>query len=137
MAVNIHLSFPSGLSTEPIVCNLTRLFDLDFNITKAQISSKREGFLILELLGSAVNCEKGITYLKERGVQVMPVAQRIFHNETQCMQCGECTAMCATKALYMGPDRKLMFDKEKCTVCEICTKICPVHALMADIETEE
>ena len=50
MGTNIHLRFPAGISTEPVVCNLTRLFDLDFNITTAQISERREGFLILELL---------------------------------------------------------------------------------------
>lgn len=55
MGTNIHLRFPAGISTEPVVCNLTRLFDLDFNITTAQISERREGFLILELLGSPEN----------------------------------------------------------------------------------
>lgn len=137
MGVNIHLSFPSGISTEAIVCKLTRLFDLDFNITKAQISSKREGFLILELLGTPENCEKGIAYLKERGVAAVPVAQRIFHKEDSCIQCGMCTAICPTKALFMDANRRLAFDKEKCTVCELCTRVCPVHALVADSETEE
>ena len=58
MGTNIHLRFPSGISTEPVVCNLVRLFDLDFNITTAQISARREGFLILELLGSAEQCAR-------------------------------------------------------------------------------
>ena len=60
MGTNIHLRFPAGISTEPVVCNLTRLFDLDFNITTAQISERREGFLILELLGSPENRRRAV-----------------------------------------------------------------------------
>ena len=29
---NVHLTFPPAISGAPLVCNLTRLFDLDFNI---------------------------------------------------------------------------------------------------------
>ena len=29
---NVHLTFPPTISGAPLVCNLTRLFDLDFNI---------------------------------------------------------------------------------------------------------
>lgn len=66
MGTNIHLRFPAGISTEPVVCNLTRLFDLDFNITTAQISERREGFLILELLGSPGKPPQG------RGISAEP-----------------------------------------------------------------
>ena len=30
---NVHLTFPPTISGAPLVCNLTRLFDLDFNIS--------------------------------------------------------------------------------------------------------
>ena len=33
---NVHLTFPPTISGAPLVCNLTRLFDLDFNISTAQ-----------------------------------------------------------------------------------------------------
>ena len=35
---NVHLTFPPAISGAPLVCNLTRLFDLDFNISTAQIT---------------------------------------------------------------------------------------------------
>lgn len=129
MSTNIHLQFPDCISNEPVVCNLTRLFDLDFNITQAQISARREGYLILELLGSKENCQRAVDYLRQRGVVVTPVAQRIWHDEERCMQCGMCTALCPSKALSMGPDRRLVFDKERCITCALCTKVCPVNAL--------
>ena len=46
---NVHLTFPPTISGAPLVCNLTRLFDLDFNISTAQITPRQEGFLTLEL----------------------------------------------------------------------------------------
>lgn len=81
-----------------MVCNLTRLFDLDFNISTAQITPRQEGFLTLELSGSRDACDKGIGYLREKGVLVSPVAQRIWHNEDKCMQCGMCTALCPSSS---------------------------------------
>lgn len=41
---NVHLTFPPAISGAPLVCNLTRLFDLDFNISTAQITPRQEGF---------------------------------------------------------------------------------------------
>lgn len=135
MGYNIHLRFPAGISTQPVVCNLTRKFDLDFNISKAQISSGREGYLILEILGNKEQLDEAKKYLEQQGVLVSDVAQRITRNEKSCVECGECTAICPTAALYMDKERRLAFDVEKCVVCMRCIKICPVHAIKADIET--
>ncbi len=134
---NVHLTFPPSVSGSPLVCNLTRLFDLDFNISTAQITPRQEGFLTLELSGSREACDKGIAYLREKGVRVSPVAQRIWHDENACMQCGMCTALCPTGALTVDvATRLLAFDKEKCTVCARCIRICPVGAMQMDAPEE-
>jgi len=120
---NVHLTFPPTISGAPLVCNLTRLFDLDFNISTAQITPRQEGFLTLDL--------------REKGVLVSPVAQRIWHNEDKCMQCGMCTALCPSSALTVDiKTRLLAFDKEKCTVCARCIRICPVGAMQMDAPEE-
>ena len=67
MGYNIYLRFSEKISTEPIVCNLTRKFDIDFNISKAQISSGREGYLILELLCSKEKAKKDAAAKKDGG----------------------------------------------------------------------
>ena len=134
---NVHLTFPPTISGAPLVCNLTRLFDLDFNISTAQITPRQEGFLTLELSGSRDACDKGIGYMREKGVLVSPVAQRIWHNEDKCMQCGMCTALCPSSALTVDiKTRLLAFDKEKCTVCARCIRICPVGAMQMDAPEE-
>lgn len=110
---NVHLTFPPTISGAPLVCNLTRLFDLDFNISTAQITPRQEGFLTLELSGSRDACDKGIGYLREKGVLVSPVAQRIWHNEDKCMQCGMCTALCPSSALTVDIKRAFLHSTRK------------------------
>lgn len=67
-------------------------------------------------------------------MEVTPVAQRIRRDESECVECGVCTAICPTAALHMDDDRRLVFDKERCTVCTLCTRVCPVQALQVDSE---
>ncbi|MGX7948427.1 NIL domain-containing protein [Oleidesulfovibrio alaskensis] len=132
---NIHLTFPPQVSKEPVVCNLTRLFDLTFNILKAQIPPRKEGYLTLELVGSQENCGKAIAYLKEHEIAVSPVDQRISRDEDSCMHCGMCTAICPVDALHMDwVARTVTFDTERCTACGLCTKVCPVRAMHVEVE---
>lgn len=132
--VNVQLRFPPDLSGEPLVCQLPRLFDVDFAILRAQITPRQEGFLTLSLLGSDEACARGIAFLREHDVLVIPVAQRIWHDESRCMQCGMCTSLCPTTALVMNVDtRLLVFSKECCTACGRCTRVCPVQALQMDV----
>lgn len=133
MGYTIHLRFPENISTKPIVCNLTRKFDLDFNISKAQISSNREGYLILELLCSKEQANQAKKYLEEQGIHVSDLAQSIIRDEKICIECGACTAICPTAALFMDKNRHLAFDADKCVVCTRCIKLCPVNAIKADI----
>ena len=133
MGYNIHLRFPENISTEPIVCNLTRKFDLDFNISKAQISSGREGYLILELLCSKEQANQAKKYLEEQGIHVSDLAQSIIRDEKICIECGACTAICPTAALYMDKNRHFAFVFDQFVVCTRCIKLFPVNAIKADI----
>ncbi len=96
MGTNIHLRFPSGISTEPVVCNLTRLFDLDFNITTAQISERREGFLILELLGGPENCRKTTS-----GAGAWRLL--LWRSESAGMKADVWSAACAPRSVLLLP----------------------------------
>ncbi|GFM38356.1 NIL domain-containing protein [Desulfovibrio psychrotolerans] len=132
---NIHLTFPPDVSGNPVVCNLTRLYDLSFNILKAQITPRKEGYMTLELIGSEENYRKGVEYLADNGIRVAPVAQRISRDEESCMHCGMCTAICPNSSLCMDREmRVVLFDKERCTACGMCVRICPVNAM--SVETE-
>ncbi|CAM2061230.1 L-aspartate semialdehyde sulfurtransferase ferredoxin [Desulfovibrionales bacterium] len=131
----IILTFPPKISSKPIVCNLIRLFDLTFNILKAQITPRKEGYMTIELSGITENYNNGINYLKEHGIGISSAAQNISRNDESCMQCGMCTAICPSDTLTIDwLTRKVLFDKDRCTACGLCTRICPVRAMQIELE---
>ena len=126
----VYLTFPPETSGKPLVCDLARDFQLRFSILKAQITPRHEGQMTIEITGGAEAFERGVNYLKEHGVGVVPAAQRISRDEASCIHCGMCTALCPTKALHIDPDSRLvLFDAETCSTCGMCTKVCPVKAM--------
>lgn len=131
----VYLTFPPESSKKPVVCNLVRLHDLCFNILKAQITPRQEGQMTIEISGIPEAYEQGMEYLRENGVTVVPVAQRISRDEDSCIHCGMCTALCTTGALRVDPlSRKVVFDTEICSACGLCAKVCPVKAMEAQFE---
>ena len=124
------LRFPPEVTDKPLICNLSRKHDLSFNILKAKILPGLEGLMVLELTGHKKHVREGIRYLKDLGVSVKSVEQEIRRNDDICYQCGACTGICPSHALYM--DRKTMeviFDPKECTGCELCVAVCPVRAM--------
>jgi ferredoxin len=134
----VYLSFPPDVSNRPVVCNLALLFNLSFNILKADISPRHEGSLTLELTGREVDFHKGISYLKQNGVKITPASQKIFRDEELCMHCGLCTSLCPTKALSVNLENRIVeFDVEKCSACGMCTRVCPVRAMIVDMNEND
>jgi L-aspartate semialdehyde sulfurtransferase ferredoxin len=126
----VYLTFPTEASNKPLVCDLARLYQLSFSILKAQITPRQEGQMTIEIAGSKEAYEQGVAYLKEHGIGVAPVAQRISRDEQSCIHCGVCTALCPTKALMLNLETRLVeFDSEACSACGMCTKVCPVKAM--------
>lgn len=131
----VYLTFPPDASRRPHISNLTRLFDLSFNILKAKITPRQEGYMTVEITGSREAYDKGVNYLKEQGVTITPAAQRISRDEDSCTDCGLCMSLCPTGALYLErPSRRIRFDVEKCTACGLCTRVCPVNAMHIQLE---
>ena len=134
----VYLSFPPEASGRPVVCNLARLFDLSFNILKADISPRHEGTLTLEITGREENYRKGLSYLKENGVKLTPASQKVSRDEEVCMHCGLCTSLCRTKALFVDTATRLVvFDVDKCSACGMCTRVCPVRAMIVDMNEND
>jgi len=117
-------------SDKPIVCSLAKDYNLTFNILKAQILPRREGLLVLDLVGSKKNFEKGINYLKDQGLRVEPLSKSVTQNTERCVHCGACLAFCSTNALSLDRETmKIVFDPEKCSGCGICVTACPARAM--------
>ncbi len=126
----LSLRFPKKIVNEPIAVNLVKKFDLSFNILKATIYPRKEGFMVLQLSGHRKNFQRGVRYLKGLGIKVESIGQDIKRDEEMCFQCGACTAVCPTGALYIKrPEMEVIFDTDKCSACELCVSACPARAM--------
>jgi L-aspartate semialdehyde sulfurtransferase ferredoxin len=124
------LHFSTDIVDQPIIYRLVKDFDLEFNLLKATIYPRQEGIIVLELRGHPTNFKDGVKYLKDSGVKVQRVAHEVKRNEDQCYQCGTCTAVCPTGALYVKrPEMEIVFDPDKCSACELCCPVCPARAM--------
>ncbi|MYL82130.1 4Fe-4S dicluster domain-containing protein [Desulfovibrio aerotolerans] len=126
----VYLTFPPEASGKPLVCDLSRVHGLAFSILQARITPRHEGQMTIEITGPRDAYERGIAYLKDHDIGVVPVAQRISRDDDSCIHCGMCTALCPTKALSLNIETRLVeFDDETCSACGMCTKVCPVKAM--------
>lgn len=132
------LRFPKDTSDQPFIYRLVKEYDIEFNILKANILLQREGIMIIELKGSSkANVVDGLDYLKGMGVKIERLATRIRRDDKNCFQCGACTGVCSSGALYIQrPAMAVIFDAEKCTGCSLCVPICPVRAMEVSLNDD-
>ena len=125
------LHFPGYLVDQPVIFRLVKDFNLEFNILRASVDTE-EGLMILEIKGEEEDFERGLSYLRERGVKVQPLSQGVIFNEEKCTHCGICTIICPSGALEMDRESfKVSFKEEKCLACSLCIKTCPARAMEA------
>lgn len=130
VAKRIVLHFPRRLVDQPIVCQLVKEYNLEFNILKASITPDDEGLMVLELRGKQADFDKGIGYLAKTGLEIQPLSQNVLRNEERCTHCGACIAICPADAFELDPVTRLVnFRDEKCLVCGICLTACPPRAM--------
>ena len=126
----LKLRFPVTEVQKPLVSNLARQYDLEFNILNAGILPRKEGFMVLEISGSRKNFKEGVEYLKNQGVGVQNASREIKRIEKKCTHCGACTAVCPTGALSIKrPAMEVIFDQQRCSICELCVSACPPRAM--------
>jgi ferredoxin len=124
------LRFPKTAVQKPIVCCLTKDYDLIFNILNAAILPRKEGIMVLELSGSRKNFKEGVKFLRAQGLDVQNASQEVKRNIQQCTHCGACTAVCPTGALaVIRPEMSVDFNQKKCSICELCVPVCPTRAM--------
>jgi L-aspartate semialdehyde sulfurtransferase ferredoxin len=67
--VRVKLTFPEALIRVPVLARLTRRFDVEPNIRRANVEEK-EGWIVCELSGAAQAVEDALAWLRDEGVTV-------------------------------------------------------------------
>jgi len=128
----VVLRFPAAVVEHPFVYTLAKEYNVVANILKANINPRKEGRMVVELSAENKDFNAAMDFLQSRGVIVLPLEQQVVWVEERCTQCGACTVICPTGALWMKrPEMNVFFDGEKCVVCEHCLKACPARAVEA------
>ncbi len=75
--MRLRLTFPPHLIQEPIIYRLVKDFDIVINIRRADVKADY-GWVALELDGEEAQLERGVKWLKEKGVQVDPIERDVI-----------------------------------------------------------
>jgi ABC-type methionine transport system ATPase subunit len=75
--MRLRLTFPPHLIQEPIVYRLVKDFDIVINIRRADVKADY-GWMALELDGEEAQLERGVKWLKEKGVRVDPIERDVI-----------------------------------------------------------
>ncbi|MCL5982888.1 MAG: 4Fe-4S binding protein [Firmicutes bacterium] len=128
----VVLRFPASVVEHPFIYTLAKEYNVVANILKANINPRKEGRMVVELSADNKDFAAAMEFLQSRGVIVLPLEQQVSWLEDRCTQCGACTVICPTEALWMKrPEMTVSFNGEKCVVCEHCLKACPARAVEA------
>ena len=126
----IVIKYPPRLIEEPVLCHLTKEYDLDFSILRADVSPDTGGLMVIEISGTAEKCKEAIAKMESQGVSTQTLSRDVAWDETRCTHCGLCVTLCPSGALVADEQsHRMSFDADSCVACEYCTYICPVQAM--------
>jgi len=75
--LRVRLTFPASLVQEPILYRLVKDFDILINIRRADVKADH-GWVALEMEADQETLERGVAWLKQRGVQVDPIERDVI-----------------------------------------------------------
>jgi len=74
--MRVRLTFPPALIQEPILYRLVKDFDIVINIRRADVKADY-GWVALEMEADEAVLQRGVAWLKQRGVQVDPIERDV------------------------------------------------------------
>jgi ferredoxin len=125
-----YLHFSKDQTSKPFVYSLIKEFNLVVNIFRSKVNPGSDGYLSVELEGTAEDLERGLAYLKNNGVEIHAGNVGLFWDRSKCTDCTHCTVYCPTEALHIcnSSTREIAFDESKCIECLACVTSCPFGA---------
>jgi hypothetical protein len=75
--MRVRLTFPASLVQEPILYRLVKDFDILINIRRADVKADH-GWVALEMEAAQETLERGVAWLKQRGVQIDPIERDVI-----------------------------------------------------------
>jgi ABC-type methionine transport system ATPase subunit len=73
----IEITYDANAVQKPLICNMSKRFDVCFNIYKAEVNELRAGTLVLEIEGDSREVHSAVEYLEDEGVTVSYIDSQI------------------------------------------------------------
>ncbi len=120
------LRFLPSIINKSIISDTMKLYDIDFNILKANISP-RGGKMLVDISGPQES--ESISFMEEKGIEVIPVLKVVKKDSEKCFECGACVSLCPVNAIAIMDDWDIDIDNQKCIGCGFCISSCPTRAI--------
>lgn len=122
--------FPKCECEKPIIYHLVKDHGLIVNVFRAKVTPEEEGYLVLDVTGTAEQIQSGIDFVRTFNVAVNYSGKGVTREENRCTHCGYCVPYCPTSALRVDDarTRQVVFDESKCIECLACVRVCPFGA---------
>lgn len=131
----IVMHFPASIVELPVIYYLFKDFDLMVNILRANINPRKEGRMVVEVIGEEDKYAEAMEWMKSKGLKILNLQQQIIWKEDRCTHCGACSVICPTGALEIKrPEMLVSFNETRCIACEHCLKTCPARAMETLLE---
>lgn len=121
------LKFSPSIVNKSIISDAIKKFEIDFNILRANISP-RGGKMLVDISGPEE--QKGIRFMEEQGIEVLPVMRVVKKDRDKCTDCGACVSLCPVNAICVEEDWEINIDDQKCIGCGFCVNSCPTKAIL-------
>jgi len=76
-SLKVHITFPEGKITEPIIYQIGQEYQVITNIRRADVTEKT-GWVDLEITGAPKEVERAVEGLKKKGVKIDPIEKNII-----------------------------------------------------------
>jgi ferredoxin len=130
----VVVHYPRQLIEAPLVSQMVRRYDLEFNILRATITPRSEGVIILGLEGEEGAIREALGWAEAQGLRVQPLERDVVRDEKRCTQCGACVTICPASALYKDvTTQEVQFSPGDCVACELCVPACPPRAMQVSL----
>ncbi len=126
----LMLFFPQCECEKPIIYHLVKDYNLVVNVYRAKVTPKEEGYLVLDVTGSAEDIQRGLDFVGTFDVTINDTGKGVTRDVDRCTHCGHCVVHCPTGSLNIDNPRtrEVIYDETQCIECLACIRVCPYGA---------
>lgn len=125
----IEITYSQNTVQKPLIWEMSKRFEIMFNIYRAQVDSDLSGHLILEIEGSSKAVHSAVEFLEESGAHVKYMEADLMIVDEKCTSCGDCVKVCYTRAMKFDDWNHLQLDVSRCIRCNQCIEVCRENAI--------